>query len=133
MYSQAQSKGAIKGRASRGPKIKPINHDGSIAIKFSVNGEHYKFNPIHRGKFDNELDLAKARQICQMIEFDLLAGQFDPTLDKYRPLKPVKANPEDSKTITPDYNVLELYLEFLANNNPEREDFDPKIGQTKRC
>jgi hypothetical protein len=78
--------------------------------------------------------LARARQICQQIELDLIIGQFDPTLDKYRPIKAIKTIPNDSgDNFQQVYNVFELYLEYLANNSPERERYNTNIKLTKNA
>lgn len=121
-----------KGQRKSGSKIKPKNNNGAIAIQFNIDGRTYKFSPVHRGRFDNDMDMAKARQICEQISLDLLLGQFDPTLDKYRPIKAVKQQVQ-KEDVPPSYNIYELYLEYLANNRPEREKYSPSLSQAKRC
>lgn len=65
-------------------EIIPINHNGSIQLKFSVSGKRYGFNPIPGGDFTNRRDIATAKAIATNIQNDILAGIFDPTLNRYR-------------------------------------------------
>ena len=65
-------------------EIKPINHNGSIQLKFSFGGKRYSLNPIPGGDFDRKRDLATAKAITTRIQNDILAGCFDPSLQKYR-------------------------------------------------
>lgn len=64
--------------------IKPTNHNGSIQLKFSFGGKRYSFNPVPGGSYTSKRDLATANAIATRIQNDILAGCFDPTLDKYR-------------------------------------------------
>ena len=75
--------------------INPINNNGSIQLKFSFGGKRYSFNPIPGGDFDNKRDMATAKAIAIRIQNDILAGRFDPTLDRYRlsPKAPTKPQP----------------------------------------
>ncbi len=65
-------------------EIKPINHNGSIQLKFSVSNKRYSFNPIPSGDFNKPRDIAQANAIATRISNDILAGYFDPTLERYR-------------------------------------------------
>jgi integrase len=64
--------------------IRPHNNNGTIQIKFSVDGKRYSFNPIPRASFNDRAALAKARQIAAQIESDIFSEAFDSTLEKYR-------------------------------------------------
>jgi integrase len=66
-------------------EIIPVNNNGSIQLKFSVNGKRYSFNPIKGGQFDNKRDLANAYATATKIQNDIIAGYFDSTLKKYKP------------------------------------------------
>ncbi|MBW4528216.1 MAG: site-specific integrase [Phormidium tanganyikae FI6-MK23] len=65
-------------------EIIPVNNNGSIQLKFTVNGKRYSFNPIKGGDYANKRDLAIARSIATKIQNDILASVFDPTLNRYR-------------------------------------------------
>lgn len=64
--------------------IVPINNNGSIQLKFTVDGQRYSFNPIRGGKYFNKRHLSIANSIATQIENDILASVFDHTLQKYR-------------------------------------------------
>jgi integrase len=66
-------------------EIKPIDNNGGILFRFSVQGKRLAFTPIPGGKFDNSDDLKAAQAIAAQIEGDLRTGNFDPTLAKYGP------------------------------------------------
>lgn len=75
-------------------QINPCNNNGSIQLKFSFGGKRYSFNPIPGGDYSNKRDLANAKAIATKIQNDILAGYFDPTLNRYR-IEP-KDCPKDS-------------------------------------
>ena len=82
--------------------IVPVNNNGSIQLKFTVDGQRYSFNPIRGGKYANKRHLGIATGIATQIQNDILASVFDSTLDKYRHLpnaaKPAgKARKEKAK------------------------------------
>lgn len=64
--------------------INPVNNNGSIQLKFSVGGKRYSFNPIPGGQYHDKKDLAAAKAIATWIQLGILAGVFDPTLNRYR-------------------------------------------------
>lgn len=86
--------------------IKPINHNGSVQLKFSFGGKRYSFNPIPGGDYNNKRDMATAKAIATRIQNDILASCFDPTLDKYR-LTPKTRPNNRPKT------VLELWDSYV--------------------
>lgn len=65
-------------------QINPIDHDGAIQLKFSFGGKRYSLNPIPGGRYSNRRDLETARAIATRVQNDILAGCFDPSLDRYR-------------------------------------------------
>lgn len=84
-------------------EIKPINHNGSIQLKFSFGGKRYSFNPIPGGSYTNKRDFTTVSAIASRIQNDILAGCFDPTLVKYR------LDPKPTEAITKPQNLLELW------------------------
>jgi len=82
--------------------ITPLNNHGSITIHFQYQGKTYKFSPIKRGKYDDPVALGKAKSICQQIELDIVNGNFDSTLEKYKPrLEPISIKgrtPKDAQS-----------------------------------
>jgi integrase len=55
-----------------------------IRLRFTVESVRYEFQPFPRGKWDNRRDRQLVTAIATRIENDVLAGSFDPTLEKYR-------------------------------------------------
>lgn len=65
-------------------QIKPVNNHGSIQLKFSFGGRRYSCNPIPGADYNNKRDLRAVTAIAVKIENDIIAGCFDPSLDRYR-------------------------------------------------
>jgi integrase len=86
--------------------IKPLNNNGSIQLKFSVAGRRYSFNPVPRGSYSDKRDLQTSQAIATRIQNDLLAGCFDPTLDRYR-LAPKATKPSPK-------SLLELWDAWVS-------------------
>ena len=55
-----------------------------IRLRFTVESVRYEFQPFPRGKWENKRDRQLVTAIATKIENDILAGIFDPTLEKYR-------------------------------------------------
>ncbi|MUL38956.1 tyrosine-type recombinase/integrase [Gloeocapsopsis dulcis] len=79
-------------------EIKPIDHCGSIQLKFSFSGKRYSLNPIPGGDYNNRRDLATAKAIANKIQIDILAGCFDDSLDRYR-LLPKQNNSKPNRLL----------------------------------
>lgn len=75
------------------------NNNGSIRLKFQVAGKRFSLSPVKGGKFDNEFDQKRARAIAEIIRSDIESGNFDPTLEKYKPQSTIaiKKNLEKAK------------------------------------
>ncbi|MBD1832446.1 site-specific integrase [Cyanobacteria bacterium FACHB-472] len=65
-------------------EIIPFNNNGSIAIQFQLEGRTYKFSPIKGGKYNNPIDLGRAKAVATQISLDIAQGIFDSTLEKYK-------------------------------------------------
>lgn len=88
-------------------EIKPYDHDGNIQLKFSYGGKRYSFNPVPGGHYENKRDIATAQAIATNIQNDILAGIFDPTLNRYR------LTPKIGKTAPS--NLLQLWDLWVAS------------------
>lgn len=66
----------------RTPKIEPKNNNGSIRLRFIYQGVKYQLNGL--GSFNNATELERSRAIASKIRTDILTGDFDSSLDKYR-------------------------------------------------
>ncbi|MBP0037654.1 MAG: tyrosine-type recombinase/integrase [Roseofilum sp. SID1] len=65
------------------PKIGIRNNNGAIQIRFQYQQHNYSLGGL--GQFGDRLSTSRAQEICEKIRFDILGGQFDPTLKKYQP------------------------------------------------
>ncbi len=63
-------------------QIRPIRNNGSIRIRFTLNGARYDLPAL--GRWGDRWDMSLARAIADQIEIDIKAGIFDQTLEKYR-------------------------------------------------
>lgn len=91
--------------------IKPINHHGSIQLKFSHNSKRYSFNPIPGADFNATRDIAQAIAIATKISNDILAGYFDTTLERYRIA--TKASQESNTNNTKPRLLLDLWDKWV--------------------
>ncbi|MCC3410581.1 MAG: site-specific integrase [Microcoleus sp. PH2017_29_MFU_D_A] len=81
--------------------INPSKDRKAIRLQFTVEGARFSFSPLPGGKWENKRDRQLVAAIATKIENDILAGNFDPSLGRYRhklsaaqtPLR-VKANPK---------------------------------------
>ncbi|AFY31803.1 tyrosine recombinase XerC [Calothrix sp. PCC 7507] len=88
--------------------IAPTNNNGSIQLKLSWGGKRYSFNPVPGGHYTDKRDLLTAQAIATKIQNDILANNFDPTLDRYR-LSP-KLNKSKPVTLI---EIWDLWVESL--------------------
>nr|WP_290225686.1 site-specific integrase [Trichocoleus desertorum] len=102
--------------------INPTNNNGSIQLKFSFSGKRYTFHPIPGGDYSSKRDLATARAIATKIQNDILAGNFDPTLDRYRLAPKIsKANSVDSpKTLLDLWDTWVATLDLLPETKADK-------------
>ncbi|MDX2231365.1 MAG: DUF3596 domain-containing protein [Leptolyngbyaceae cyanobacterium bins.349] len=91
--------------------LKLCNNNGSIQLKFSVDGKRYSFNPVRGGSFGNPHDMAKAQAIATQIQLDILAGHFDSSLTRYKPASPESIS-QDSPS-TPQDSLLTLWDDWV--------------------
>ncbi|AUT00875.1 site-specific integrase [Nostoc sp. CENA543] len=77
-------------------EIKPFNNNGSIQLRFTYGGKRFCFNPVPGGQYNNRRDKETAQAIAVQIRNDILARNFDTSLDRYRlqPKAPPKTHPK---------------------------------------
>lgn len=95
--------------SSRVPKITPRNNNNGIIIRFQYQRKQYSVSP--GGNYSDKLAIANANRIASQIKTDILAGYFDPTLEKYQPK--VK-QPDNVVSINKDVapNLKELWEQY---------------------
>ena len=87
--------------------IHPINNNGSIQIKFTYQGKRYGFNPLPKASFGDKAKLAKAKQISAQIESDILSGEFDASLQRYKVKRKAHKSPKFFKVVPISWTDLE--------------------------
>jgi integrase len=65
-------------------EILPQKNRQGIRLQFSVGGQRFSFSPLKGGKWKSKRDRSLVAAIGTKIGNDILAGAFDPTLEKYR-------------------------------------------------
>lgn len=99
-------------------EVAPENHNGCIRLRFSVEGTRFSFHPLPGGKWENK----KHRQICEAIAtkigFDILAGNFDPTLTRYKhqaiPESAAQPLPKKSQSAQRWLEIWNSYIQSLS-------------------
>ena len=64
--------------------IKPQKNRKAIRLQFTVESVRFSFSPIPGARWENKRDRNSVAAIGVKIQNDILAGNFDPTLEKYR-------------------------------------------------
>ena len=64
--------------------IKPQKNREAIRLQFTVEGVRFSFSPIPRARWENKRDRNSVAAVGVKIQNEILAGNFDPTLEKYR-------------------------------------------------
>ncbi|GEM_PF-930860 len=96
---------------SRKGAVKVESDKGWLRLRFTKEGKRHAFA---LGIPDSALNWKIAEAKAQQIELDILSGNFDPTLEKYRPEKlPKKEKESDSLT------VPKLFSRFMEHKAKE--------------
>ncbi|MBP0006548.1 MAG: tyrosine-type recombinase/integrase [Cyanobacteria bacterium SBC] len=106
-----------------------IVSNNSLQLRFMWNRKRRYFSP---GLSDNDLHWQKALQIASRLELDILSGNFDGNLDKYRP----DCDPSVNLDNTPTVSVFDLWERFEAHQiqqgvSPTTVKVD--YGRVRRC
>ncbi|HYX13075.1 MAG TPA: tyrosine-type recombinase/integrase [Nostoc sp.] len=132
-------------------KITPLNNNGWIMLRFTVNSERYSFNPAPGSKYSDKLAFAKAEEIAHRIEQDCITGYFDSTLTKYKPnatkgrtaADAIREAEEAKETVAARLSVdavdlsqlFEDYIQFKRKNLKENSviDYNRIQNKLKKC
>lgn len=63
--------------------IFPSKDKSSIRLRFTVEHRRFSFHPLPGGRWDSKRDQQIVSAIASKIQNDLVAGNFDPTLERY--------------------------------------------------
>ena len=111
MYSDSSPKKASKGT------VQVINSNGRLQLRFRYGGKrHYLSVGLTDTSVNRKVAEAKARQI----ELDIISGNFDLTLAKYKPQSAFSTDsPDITPSITPDPSLAELWDKFIEFKRPQ--------------
>lgn len=96
-----------------------INNNGSISLKFLVQGQLFKFTPLKGAKFGDRLMMARANSIMMQIEQDISLGEFDSTLAKYKTqnvIIPREVKPTNKTQHVTLLQIWQKYLDYKFNS-----------------
>lgn len=111
MYSENSRKKASKG------SVQVTVSNGRLQLRFRVPGIAKRFN-LSIGLSDTPINRKVAEQKAQQIELDIVSGNFDATLQKYKPHSSLSLASPDIKTkVTPKLD--ELWDKFLDYKRPQ--------------
>lgn len=97
-------------------QIIPRKDKHAIILRFTVESVRFSFHPIPSGKWENKRDIKLAEAIATKIENDVAAGNFDPTLNRYRH----KSTPENiscQKPTNKNLTWLEIWNDWANSLN----------------
>ncbi|TAH25829.1 MAG: site-specific integrase [Oscillatoriales cyanobacterium] len=64
--------------------IIPKPDKGAIRLRFAIEGRNFAFYPLPKGRWEDKRDRQIVASIGVKIQNDILAGNFDPSLERYR-------------------------------------------------
>jgi integrase len=122
---QRKSKGTVQTKVS----------NGRLQLVFSWQGQRYYLSV---GLPDTPLNRKGADRIARQIELDFVSGNFDPSLDKYRPQSVLRVQePDITPKATPKLKtVFEQYMEYRSPHvSPKTINgtYEPVLAHMARC
>ncbi len=106
---------------TRKGSVKVESDKGWLRLRFSHAGKRYAFAV---GLPDTGLNRNLAHTKAQQIELDIISGNFDPSLDKYRP---EKLSRDDKSTVLTVTELFNNFIEYKAR------DVSPKTLEKYRA
>jgi integrase len=95
--------------------IIPKQDKGGIRLRFTLQGHNFSFHPLPKGRWEDKRDRQIVASIASKIQNDILAGVFDPTLEKYRHRPCIQIADKISRPATSIVHWLEIWEEFVAS------------------
>lgn len=123
-----------KSRKSKGTVQTKVSNR-RLQLVFSWQGQRYYLSV---GLPDTPLNRRGADRIARQIELDFVSGNFDPTLDKYRPQSVLRVQePDITPKPTPKLKTLwERYMEYKSPHvSPKTINgtYEPVAAHLNRC
>jgi len=116
-------------KAKKGTVQIKISHE-RLQLVFSWQGQRYY---LSLGVPDTAINRKAAEQKARQIELDFVSGNFDPTLDKYRPEHVPKGKAQE---ITPMRSIWSQYMEYKSPHvSPKtiNSTYDPVTSHMDKC
>ena len=128
---KSQNSPKPKSRKAKKGTVQIKNSNDRLQLVFSWQKQRYY---LSTGLPDTPVNRKAAEQKAHQIELDFASGNFDPTLDKYRPQTALRTQKAD---ITPKLKALwGQYMEYKTPNaSPKTVNgtYDPVTAHLKRC
>lgn len=107
---------SVRTKAFKGT-VQVINSHGWLQLRFSFGDKrHYLSMGLVNTPVNRKAAEAKARQI----ELDIISGNFDPTLVKYKPHSALSTTkPEITPIVTPKASLTDLWEKFVEYKRPQ--------------
>jgi integrase len=121
-------------RASKG-SVKVISSNGRLQLRFRYGGKRHYFSV---GLEDNPVNRIAAEQKARGIELDIISGNFDQTLEKYKPESALTTEvPKATPRLTPKLKeVWGQYLDYkIPGVSPKTVNgtYEPVTAHLNRC
>lgn len=107
---------SLRAKAFKGT-VQVINSHGWLQLRFSFGGKrHYLSMGLVNTPVNRKAAEAKARQI----ELDIISGNFDPTLAKYKPHSALSTvTPDITPIVTPKASLTDIWEKFIEYKRPQ--------------
>ena len=122
-----------KSRKAKKGTVQVKNSNDRLQLVFSWQRQRYYFST---GLPDSPINRKLAEQKARQIELDFVSGNFDPSLDKYRP--EVEQSQSQRKTpATP--KLLDLWLQYMEYRTPNispttlNSTYEPVAAHIRKC
>jgi len=97
-------------------QIIPRKDKYAIILRFTVESVRFSFHPIPGGKWENRRDKKLAEAIVTKIENDVAAGNFDPSLVRYRHKStPQNVSCQKPAAATKNLTWLQVWDEWVSS------------------
>jgi hypothetical protein len=122
-----------KSRKAKKGTVQVKNSNDRLQLVFSWQRQRYYFST---GLPDSPINRKLAEQKARQIELDFVSGNFDPSLDKYRP---EVEQPEAKHRTTPTPKLLDLWEQYMEYRTPNispttlNSTYEPVAAHIRKC
>ncbi|MEO1125704.1 MAG: DUF3596 domain-containing protein, partial [Cyanobacteria bacterium J06639_16] len=132
---KSQNASTTKQRKAKKGTVQLKNSNDRLQLVFSWQGQRYY---LSTGLPDGPINRKAAEQKARQIELDFVSGNFDPTLDKYRPQTVLRTQqPDITPKLTPELKTLwQQYVEYrMPHVSPKTINgtYEPVTAHLSKC